>query len=86
MHFYDRIESPDVIFKVEKSDNTDNKICEIRLAVPGNDLFSKKQGRTFEEDVVETIAALEPQLKRIKKDRAVPECQPEINPDLIDTF
>src|SRR5437868_5119137 len=48
-HFQSGIISAHVVLKVEKSDTQENKTCEIKLEIPGNDLFSKKHGKTFEE-------------------------------------
>ena len=39
-HLSDRILEARVLLKTEKSDIRDNKICEIRLVIPGNDLFA----------------------------------------------
>ncbi len=64
--FYNKIESAKVCLKLDKSDKTDNKICEIRLAVPGNDLFAKRQCKTFENATNEAVAALQQQIKKMK--------------------
>ena len=61
-HFSDRILECNVILKLDKSDTRENKVCEIRLAIPGNDLFAKKAGKTFEEAFEQVIHALEKQL------------------------
>jgi putative sigma-54 modulation protein len=66
-HFYNRIDAADVCLKLEKSDNRDNKVCEIRLEIPGNDLFAKRQSDTFEKAVGETVEALEQQVKNIPR-------------------
>ena len=65
-HFNDRIVSGEVCLKLDKSKELDNKVCEIRLAIPGNDLFAKKQCTTFEEATNEVIDALQKQLRRKK--------------------
>ena len=49
--YYDGIISAEVILKLNKSDDTDNKVAEINLNIPGNDLFAKKQCKTFEEAI-----------------------------------
>lgn len=64
--FYPRIESAEVCFKLDKADNAENKICEIKLAVPGNDLFAKRQGKTFEIAVSGVITALKQQIEKLK--------------------
>lgn len=67
-NFYNNIVSCDVILKIENSSTDDNKVCEIRLAVPGNDLFAEKQTTTFEESVASAVTILEKQLQK-KKDK-----------------
>ena len=66
VHIYYKIDAAQVCLKLEKSDVNDNKICEIRLVVPGNDLFAKRQSATFEDAVNEAIDALQQQIKKIK--------------------
>ncbi|MBI1767197.1 MAG: ribosome-associated translation inhibitor RaiA [Bacteroidetes bacterium] len=58
----DRILEARVILKLDKSDTRENKRCEIRLVIPGNDLFAKKVGGTFEEALDHVIHALEKQV------------------------
>lgn len=66
-HLYDRIESANVSLKLEPATETDNKLCEIRLAVPGNDVFAKRQAVTFEEATNEVVDALGRQLVKLKE-------------------
>lgn len=66
MHIYYKIDAAQVCLKLEKSDVNDNKICEIRLVVPGNDLFAKRQSATFEDAANEAIDALQQQIKKMK--------------------
>lgn len=61
-HFTDQIVDVEVILKLDKSDTNENKVCEIRLSIPGNDLFASKQQSTFEEAVLKTVEALKQQL------------------------
>lgn len=51
-----------VLLRLEKSDTRNNKLCEIKLAIPGNDLFASKQNQTFEEAASQVIEALKRQL------------------------
>lgn len=46
--------------------NPDNDYCEIRLEVPGNDLFVKKHSRYFETSVSECVEILSLQIKKDK--------------------
>jgi putative sigma-54 modulation protein len=66
-HFYDGIISGDVILRVEKNTVPENKIAEIRLLIPGNDLFTKKQCKTFEEAIDTGVEALTKQVQKHKE-------------------
>lgn len=55
-----------VFMKLDKTGSWDNKVCEIQLFVPGNELFASSQGSTFEEAVMQTIEALRRQVDRWK--------------------
>jgi len=63
---YDQIIGSDVILRLEKSDTRDNKIAEIKLKIPGNDLFAKKQSKTFEEATDLAVDALKRQISKRK--------------------
>lgn len=62
--FHDHIISSEVFLRLEKSDVNENKIAEIKLAVPGKDLFAKRQCRTFEEATDDAVEALRRQIKK----------------------
>lgn len=64
--FSDEIIEGRVILKTDKSDVRENKICEIRLVVPGNDLFASRQSKSFEESAAEAIEALKKQIETRK--------------------
>ena len=64
--FYDQIIGSEVYLKIDKSDVNQNKIVEIKLNIPGKDLFAKKQCKSFEEATDVTIDALRRQLKKHK--------------------
>jgi len=65
--FYENIIGAEVFLRVEKTQSPDNKIAEIKLQIPGSDLFAKKQSDTFEESTDATVSALEKQLKKRKE-------------------
>ncbi len=46
------------LFQGSKRDSTDN-YCEIRLEIPGNDLFVKKNHQSFETAVIDAVDALQ---------------------------
>lgn len=66
-HFFDSIITCEVFLKLDKSENTENKVVEIKLHVPGNDLFVKRQCASFEEATDECTEALKQQLKKKKE-------------------
>ena len=57
--YYDKIVSSDVFLKVEKTSEKENKIVEVKIHVPGDDLLVKKQCKTFEEAVEMSAESLE---------------------------
>ena len=65
-YFYDEIICSEVCLKLDKSDTKENKVCEIRLAIPGNDLLASAQCKTFEEAAAQCVEALEKQIKKRK--------------------
>ena len=57
----------EVTMKLEQDHEQGNKIVDIRLDVPGHDLFASKQAKTFEEACLEACDALKNQIEKIKK-------------------
>jgi putative sigma-54 modulation protein len=66
LHLSDKIESANVCLKVDKGESGDDKLCEIRLAISGNDLFVKKHGESYEEAAIRAVDALEEQIAKMK--------------------
>ena len=56
----------EVFLKLDKNDNLENKVVEIKLLIPGNDLFAKKQCKTFEEATDQCVSALRKQIVKYK--------------------
>jgi len=65
--FYEGIVGAEVTFRLDKNSKDENKITEIKLEIPGNDLFAKRQCKTFEEATDEVIDALKKQLTKHKE-------------------
>ncbi len=63
--YYDKIIGGDVFLKLEPADK-ENKVTEIKLAIPGKDLFAKKQCKSFEEATDEAVEALRRQISKHK--------------------
>jgi len=64
---HENIVAADVILRIEKSDDNNNKIAEIKLHVKGLDLFAKKQCESFEEAIDNAVDALKIQIKKYKE-------------------
>lgn len=69
--FYDDIIGSEVSLKVENTQNPENKTAEIRLNIPGNDLFAERTCKTFEEAVDLSIEAIKTQIQKVKEKRKV---------------
>ena len=65
--YYDRVVDADVYLKVENTSEKENKIVEIRVNVPGNDLAVSKQAKSFEEAVDNCCEAIERLLLKHKE-------------------
>ncbi len=65
--FYDGILGSEVILKLEKNEKEANKIAEIRLKIAGNDLYAKKQSKTFEQATDTAVEALKKQITKHKE-------------------
>lgn len=64
--FHDKILLGEVYLKLDKNNEQGNKISEIKLMIPGRDLFAKRQATSFEEATDGVIEALRRQIKRVK--------------------
>lgn len=65
--FQESIISSSVILRLDKSGDNNNKIAEIKLHAPGQELFAKKQCATFEEAVDTACDALKSQIMKHKE-------------------
>jgi len=65
--FSDAIISSEVFLRLDKSTDKENKIAEVRVLVPGKELFAKKQSKSFEEATDLAIAALKKQVEKHKE-------------------
>jgi putative sigma-54 modulation protein len=68
-HFYDDIIGAEIFLKLENSQKLKNKVTEIKLDLPGNELFAKKHSKSFEESTDNAIDALRKQIIKHKNKR-----------------
>ena len=65
--FYDQIINGEVYLKLENVEDEANKITEIKLSLPGSQLFAKEQCKTFEEATDLAIESLRKQIDKYKQ-------------------
>lgn len=64
--FFDNIIAGEVFLRVDKDQEKENKLAEIKILLPGRELFAKKQCKSFEEATDLAVEALRRQVKRHK--------------------
>jgi putative sigma-54 modulation protein len=64
--FYDDIIGTEVFLRLDNSQDFENKVVEIRLTIPGSELFAKRQTKTFEESTDLAVEALRRQIRKHK--------------------
>ncbi len=65
--YYDQIIDSEVFLRLDKADNSENKITEIKINTPGKILFAKEQCKTFEEATDNAVEALVRQITKHKE-------------------
>ncbi len=63
---HDDVVSVDVTMKVVKPEISNNKEVEIKMTIPGNEIFAKKTADSFEESVDLSLEAIKKQLQKQK--------------------
>lgn len=64
--FEDQIIGSEVFLRLDKNQNTENKVVEIKLSVSKNEFFARKQCKSFEEATDQSVEALRRQLVKKK--------------------
>jgi putative sigma-54 modulation protein len=65
--FFDDIITAEVFLKLENTPDLENKVVEVKLDIPGSDLFARKQTKSFEESTDEVVNALKQQILKHKE-------------------
>lgn len=65
--FFDKIVASEVFLRIDGASKPKDKIAEIKMTIPGKELFAKKQGNSFEEATDLAVDALRRQLKKRKQ-------------------
>ena len=66
IQYFDDIIGAEIFLRLDRAQDLENKVVEIRLTLPGNELFAKKQSRTFEESTDLSVEALRRQIMKHK--------------------
>ncbi|MGB3588131.1 MAG: HPF/RaiA family ribosome-associated protein [Tunicatimonas sp.] len=64
---YERVVDGEVFLKLENGEAVDNKVVEIKLNIPGNQLFVKEQNESFEAAADQAVEVMRRQLKKHKE-------------------
>lgn len=64
--FSENIVSAEVFLRLDKDQDRENKITEVKLEYPGGPLFARKQSKSFEESTDSVIDALKKQITKQK--------------------
>lgn len=65
--FYDNIIASEVFLRLDKDQEGENKVAEVKILVPGKELFAKKQCKSFEEATDLAVEALRKQVSKQKE-------------------
>lgn len=65
--YHDKIVGSEVFLRLDGSESGENKVAEIKLNIPGKELFAKKQCKSFEEATDLAVDALRKQIQRHKE-------------------
>lgn len=68
--YFDHIIAGEVFLRLGNPSEPENKVAEIKLSIPGKDLFAKKQCKTFEEATDLACEALRKQVTKHKEKSA----------------
>jgi len=71
----DKIIRANVILRESEKGNPENKLCEIRLMIPGNDHFVRKCTAVYEKSILQAVEVLQKIIRR-KKNKVIKERYP----------
>lgn len=65
--FFGNIVDSEVFLKIITPNANNNKLVEIKINVPGKELFAKKKSKSFEEAIDDAVDALRIQITKYKE-------------------
>jgi putative sigma-54 modulation protein len=66
-NFYENIIDSEVYLRLDKADDRDNKVAEIKINTPGKTMFASERCKTFEEATDSAVDSLRRQITRHKE-------------------
>lgn len=64
--YYDKIVGAEIYLKLVQDGKEQNKVAEIKLNIPGNDIFASSQSPKFEGSINDSIEKLKGQIRKLK--------------------
>ena len=64
--FFGNILVSEVFLKIVRANSNNNKLVEIKINIPGKELFARKKSKSFEEATDEAVDALRRQINKHK--------------------
>lgn len=66
VRFYTEVIGSEIFLRLDNSHTRENKVCQIRLAIPGNDLLASARSKTFEQATLKVVKLLKRQIGNLK--------------------
>ena len=66
VRFYREVIGSEIVLRIDNSHTRENKVCQIRLTIPGNDLLATGRSKTFEQATLKVVKALRRQIQKLK--------------------
>lgn len=66
VRFYKEVIGSEIVLRLDNSHTRENKICQVRLVIPGYDLWASARSNTFEEATLKVVKALKRQIQNHK--------------------
>ena len=66
VRFYREVIGSEIFLRLDNSHTRKNKVCQIRLAIPGNDLMASARSKTFEQATLKVVKTLKRQIENLK--------------------
>ncbi len=64
--YYDQMIGAEIYLKLVQDEKNKNKVAEIKLNIPGNDIIASAANESFEKSVNEAVEKLKGQLRKLK--------------------